>query len=272
MFVVMSVSGWADTVIYSTIPSPLPPNVPSQPYEAVSSAEFGDLISFGGTADLSTVTVAMSNWAYESEFESLGTSTGFDVPLTLNLYDVGAGESVGSLIATQTVDALIPWRPEPTPLTCAPGSNNDYMASDGNCYAGSLSTVTFDFTGTLVPGDIIYGLAFNTADYGADPTGVDGPYDSLNFGLSLVPPSVGSNPLPDTAYWNTTNAGFYTDDGAAGVGTFRQDTGWSPYSGMIEFDGTSPVPEPKQVIPITLLLAMIGFAAYRRSKGRGLET
>jgi hypothetical protein len=106
-------------------------------YEATSTQEFGDLIQFGaGSLDLTGVTVVMSNWAYESEWEPLGTSTGFNGLLTLNLYNVGAGDTVGSLIATQTVDAFIPWRPEPTPSTCAAGSNNDYLGSDGQCLRG----------------------------------------------------------------------------------------------------------------------------------------
>src|SRR5580658_6972702 len=202
--IVITASAWADTVIYSTVPSPLPPNSPSLGYEATSTQEFGDLIQFSGASlNLSDVTVGMSNWAYESAWEPLGTSTGFNVPLTLNLYNVGAGDTVGSLLATQTVSAFIPWRPEPTPSTCAPGSNNDYLGSDGQCYAGSDSTVAFNFSGTVVPDDVIYGLAFNTTDHGYDPTGVPGPEESLNFALSTLPPTVGSNPLPDTAYWNT---------------------------------------------------------------------
>jgi len=239
-------SAWADAVIYSTVPAPLPPNSPSLGYEATSTQEFGDLIQFDGTSrNLTDVTVVMSNWAYESEWEALGTSTGFSLPLTLNLYDVGAGDTVGSLIATQTISAFIPWRPEPTPGTCLPGNNNDYLASDGQCYSGSDSTVTFDFSGTTVPDSIIYGLAYNTTDHGYNPTGVPGPEESLNFALSTDPPTVGSNPLPDTAYWNTSYAGFYADGGTAGVGIFRQDQEWSPYSGIVQFDATSTVPEPK---------------------------
>jgi hypothetical protein len=262
----LSASASAD-VIYSTFPATLPPNEPSLGYEANSTAEFGDEISFDGTdRDLSTVTLALSNWAYESEWETVGKSTGFDVPMTLNIYNVGAGDTVGSLLATQTVTAFVPWRPEPTPSTCAAGSNNDYLGSDGQCYAGSLSQVTFDFTGTLVPDNVIYGLAYNTTDHGYDPTGVAGPVESLNFALSSDPPAVGSNPLPDDAYWNTSVASFYADGGTAGVGTFRQDQDWSPYSGMIEFNAVSSVPEPNQFLVTGLLLAGLAFAGYKRRR------
>jgi hypothetical protein len=121
------------------------------------SAEFGGLDQLVGTSiPSSAVTVALSNWAYESEYEPVGTSAGFDEDLTLNLYNFGAGDTVGSLIATETITDLVPWRPERHPRDCAPGSNNDYLGSDGQCYSGSLSTATFD------PSELIYGLAYNT--------------------------------------------------------------------------------------------------------------
>lgn len=266
----IATSAWADSVIYNTVPNPLPPNEVSLGYEATSTQEFGDLIQFDGTdRSLSTVTIGMSNWAYESNWETVGTSTGYTLPLTLNLYNVGPGSTVGSLISTQTVAAFIPWRPEPNPGACAAGSNNNYQGSDGNCYAGSLSTVAFNFTGTSVPDNIIYGLAFNTTDHGYTPTGVPGPYESLNFALSPVAPTVGSNPLPDTAYWNTSFAGFYADGGTGGVGTFRQDQNWSPYSGMIQFDATSgaAVPEPRYTA-LAAGLVLLGLMAGRAISSR----
>ena len=274
MFLAASFSAFGSgiTDIYNNISSPLPPNLPSESYEAMSSYEFGGLIQFAGgnpTYSLGSATVAMSDWAYYSEWaaavnDKTITTGGFDVPLTLNLYDVGPSDTVGAAIGSRTVDAFIPWRPEPSAACAnAPNNYNNAWMDNGICYNGSLSTVTFDLTGITVPNQVIYGLSFNTTDYGTPKTGVAGPYDSLNFAFSSASPSVGSNPRPGTAYWETSYAGFYADGGAGGVGTFRQDTGWTPYSGAIEF---TAIPEPASFGLIGLGLLGLGLAAKRRHR------
>jgi hypothetical protein len=260
-------------VLYNTIPSPLPPNLPSFAYEADASGEFGGLIQFANgnsTYTLTSATVVLSDQSYLANWNSAIngttiTSSGYTLPITLNLYNVGAGNTVGPLIATETIDnAFIPWRPDPTA-----GCGNDYLASDGLCHSGSLSTLTFNFLGLSVPDTIIYGLAFNTTDYGANPTGVLGPYDSLNFALATTPPTIGSNPLPDTAYWESSNASDYNDGGAGGTGTFRQDTNWSPYSGAVEFSGQaqqSNVPEPSSLVLLSSGLLGLSILIMRRRR------
>jgi hypothetical protein len=227
--------------IYDSIPGPLPPNVVSLGYQANQIAEFGNAVAFDGTdRQLTSVTVLMSDWARASTYGSL--SPMWDYPLTLNLYNVdnsGATPEPGSLIASVTQTFAIPWRPEAS-ATCGTG----WLASNGSCYNGLAFTVSFDFTGTTVPDQIIYGLAFNTTTYGSQPTGQSGPYDSLNFGLSTAPPTTGSNPLPGMVYWNGS------------------DTNWS-YIGSVTFD---TVPEPATCLPlITGLLGMCLVARRRRS-------
>jgi hypothetical protein len=227
--------------------------VPSLGYEATSTSEFGGLISFGGTdRQLTTATVVISEWAPESQYEPVGTSTGFLLPVTLNVYNVGPGNTVGSLIGSSQISPTILWRPEADP-TCTTGV---WRASNGQCYNGFAQTITFNFADLLVPDSVIYGLAFNTQHYGYLPTGVSGPVNSTNFGLSTVSPSVGSNPLPDTAYWNHSGSGFV------------QDSGWTPYSGAIEFQSASPTPEPAAAV---LLMAglLLMTALFLRRPNRG---
>jgi hypothetical protein len=136
------------------------------------------------------------------------------------------------------------------------------LAADGNCYAGLAQTVTFDLNNVAVPGQFIWGLALNTTNWGYTPTGVPGPYDSLNVGLNSNPdgvsaytPSVGSDLVPGSIYWNTLYAPYYTDGGAGGTGTFRIDSNWAPYDPAITFSSSNPTPEPS-----FLLLVGAGFA------------
>ena len=249
------------SVIYNSIPGGPPPNVPSLGYEATSTTEFGDLINFAGTdRTLHSVTVLMSDWALAADYSALNPNTPWQHPLTFNLYTVdntGVVPQPGSLFATRTDTFEIPWRPE-----ASAGCGTAWRADDGNCYNGFAFTVTFDFTGVTVPDQIIYGLSYNTADYGVAPIGTRGPYNSLNFGFAEVAPSVGSRPFPDTAYWNTSHAGFYTDGGLGGVGTFRQDTNWTPYSGAVSFD---TVPEPATCLLFGMGLLGLGLVRRRRS-------
>lgn len=246
-------------VIYDSIPGLLPPNVPSLGYQATGTSEFGDMVDFGGTThDLTHVTVVLSAQAAASAYNAQGPS--WEHAITLNLYSVdnsGTLPELGPLIATRTATFDIPWRPE-ADSTCA-----GWRALDGYCYSGLAFTVSFNFTGITVPDQIVYGVAFNTDDWGYNPIGLPGPYESLNLGLSTVPPSVGGNPLPDTAYWNTTHAAFYADGGAGGVGVFRADTKWAPYQGAIRFEDAAPEPGAGLLLA-TGLLAL----AWRKARAR----
>lgn len=253
--IMVAVPAWAGAIVYSSLPAPLPPNQPSIGYEASGISEFGDLVQLAnGPADLLSATVGMSDWAPESDWsgdigQTLGgsdiTVAGFTVPLTLTLYEVNAGDSVGSLIGSYTVDASIPWRP-------APGGgcpNNGWLASDG-CHSGSLSTVTFELPNVSVPDEFIYGLAFNTADYGYSPTGVDGPYESLNFAVTLSAPSAGSNPQGGQGY-------------ASAASPPMSSTGTGGYIGEIEFDA-APEPASTTLAGLGLLGLCLGLRRGRR--------
>lgn len=259
-------------VIYNTVPSPLPPSNASRGYEATSTGEFGNLIQFTGDNPYTLVsaTVAMDTWALASNYtadfgKSIGgvaiTSAGFTIPLTLNIYDVGPEDTVGSSIETATIDAFIPWRNAPDPTDCPSGSgypnniNQQWLGPDGNCYNGQLMTVTLNLPGVAVPGQVIYGLAFNTPNYGTEPTGT-GPSTSLNFGVTQSDPTVGSNPLFGSAYADPSSI--------AGDSSMAYD-----YTGQIEFTGipvSAPVPEPFSLLFFGTGLFGLAAVVFRKAK------
>lgn len=246
--------GWIDSPAaqdvagFNTIPDPLAGNYPSQPYQAQQTAEFGDHIQFAGTArDLSSVTVTMSSWAKHSDYPAM-PPVGFTHPLTLNIYNVdksGTAPALGTLIKSVTQNFVMQWRPEGDPScpNTGYGAGFAWKASNGTCYNGFAFNVVFDLNneGITLPDEIIYGIASNTQTWGYAPIGAPGPYNSLNFALNnMSGPSTGTDVEPDAAFLNTETAGWYSDGGLAGVGTFRRDTGWTGYVPAVRFSFTSP--------------------------------
>ena len=267
MLLVSALPAAAAPLVFSTMPDPVPSNVDSLGYQATQTARFGDYVDLAGsesTYSLDSLTVLMSNWALESTYEPLGTSAGFTVPLTVEFYNTDNAGDVGSLFYAQTIDALIPWRPEAS-ASCAGGA---YQASDGLCYNGLSTQVSFDLGGLVAPGVFISAISYDTQTWGDHPTGVSGPVNSLNVGLSTDPPSIGSDPFPDAVVWQTANSGYYADGGAGGSNTLRQDTNWSPYSPAISIAEMSPAPVPEPATLTLLGTGMLGFAGRLRKRLR----
>ena len=214
-------------VIYNNMPSPMVKNLPSLGFEATSTSQFGGLVEFGGTARKSpTVIVAMSSWACQSgSGATCQTSAGatFPMPITLNVYSVGAEDSVGSLIGTDTETFAIPYRPS-AKKSCA---NHGYGSE---CFNGKLSKIKFKLAGVTLPQQAIVAVAYNTTDHGYAPTHVAGPYDSLNVAVNasytynevteqyetdpVAPPSVGSDPLSEDVFVDSTWSAVYCGNGA----------------------------------------------------------
>ncbi|HEX3911555.1 MAG TPA: hypothetical protein VHW67_12745 [Solirubrobacteraceae bacterium] len=248
VFAVMAMAASASTVVYNNLPKPLPGNVQSIGFQAESAAELGGQIEATGPVTNPMVTVGMSSWACQSggaTDDTCASAAGstFTVPITLNIYAVGPENSVGAKLVTLTQGFAVPYRPSADPR-CA---GNGGWFKKGECFHGKLFKIKFGKLGTkkapvTLPAKTIVSVAFNTFSHGYAPTGVQGPYDSLNVALTEplkegeeVPPTVGADPVPADAYFNSTSGGFYCDGGTSGTGTFRLDAGcWTGAQPLIE--------------------------------------
>ncbi len=244
--------------IYNNIPSPLPGNLDSIAYEANQAEEFGDRVQFAGTSrTLTSVVQGMSSWGCESGFWFDGacvTTPGatFSHPITLNIYNVDAGNQVGSLIASVTQTFAIPYRPSADNINCTGG--RWYDASSNTCFNGYANLITFNLTGMgiVVPNQAIYSIAYNTTHYGNPAIGESAPcysesggcgYDALNVLISDEAPTVGVNPAPTDAYFSTLTATNYCDGGVGGIGIFRLDAGcWFGFKPTVQFNASNPLP------------------------------
>jgi hypothetical protein len=253
-------------VVYDTIPSSLAANYTSQAYQATQTSGFGDAITLANSPvnarAATSATVLLSNWAKQSDWTTypLGNAAGYYEPMTLTLYNYatpGPDPKVGSIVAQSSTLAFIPWRP-PTDVACA---GNDGYSSGGNCYHGIATPVTFTFNGESLPDNVIFGLTFNTETYGANPTGVDGPYDSLNYALVPNGPTVGTDADPNGVEWNTATQGWLTTGTA---GAFGPDSSVANWGGSVPGFTLQAVPEPATMA--ILLPAIFGLVASRRRR------
>ena len=217
-------------VIYDSTVDPLPGNLPSVGAEAYSFTELGDEVTFAGDSRaLRRVTVTLSSWGCQSGHwysSDCATSDGatFTLPITFNIYNPGANDRAGSLIATATQTFDVPYRPSSDNVNCTGGR---WLDGKQGCFNGLAVNVTFEFSDQQVtlPDTAIYGIAYNTSHYGPNPVGENTacftssggcPYDSLNIGLAPTV-TVGLKPFPNTVYQNAVYGSDYCDGGSAGV-------------------------------------------------------
>jgi MYXO-CTERM domain-containing protein len=256
-------------VIFNSIPGTLAANYTSQPYQAQQVSEFGDRISFGGSArQLSAASVTMSMWGRYEDWNVGGqyygtgayAGAGYTQSFTFNIYAAGTGTAPGALLGTVTQDKYIQYRP-----TVWASAN------------GIAQNITFDLSGLAItlPESIVWGLAFNTETYGTSPTGANGPYNQLNVcynqSSSYAPTNggvtVGSTDLL-TKFINAANnlngqyGSYYSP---STVGTFSMAETGTTLSGkalnapMVSF---SAVPAPGALA----LLGVAGLAGGRRRR------
>jgi len=231
----------ASNTVYNAIPAALPPNVQSLGYEATSTAEFGDYVHLGGTSrNLDTVTVTMSNWALYSDYVNderySADSTSWTHPITVNIYSNHLNENgiPDTLLATKTQSITIPWRPAANPAC----GGTAWLADDNNCYNGKAFNAVLDMSdlNVTLPNDVIVTVAYNTADYGAEPIQQAGPYNSLNVGVSSNQNvSVGTDDSSNEVFWDTTFPGY-----SSGL---KLDSSWAS-SGTVLFKITASDSKP----------------------------
>jgi hypothetical protein len=232
---VLSATASAKTVVYNHIVEPLPGNFASQPFEAASTAEYGGQAELAGTARKHPViTVAMSSWGCEQGAVSIGETCKspkpnkkFHWPLTLNLYSVGAGDSVGTKLGTVTHTFAMPYRPDSSAACTAASDEGAWFdaAAPGTetiekCFHGKAFTVNFHpAVAAPLPSKVIVSVAYNTSGYGEHPVGT-APcqltsagcyYDSLNVAV-IEPaeggPTVGTDPT-EAQYVNSNWSAMY---------------------------------------------------------------
>lgn len=215
-------------VIYRNIPS-RKAGLPALGFESDSVWEFGGEVKFAGSDRSSpTVTVDLASYACQTgAVETCATRPGasFEWPITLTIYEVGPGDAVGPLLIQLTKAFQIPYRPSETP-SCP---NEGWTKGFGKeCAFAKMHEVSWSLPRFTLPEEAIVAVAYNTETYGAKPTGQEGPYNSLNVAINAdykctkenpttkqcesgeyenantSPPSVGSDPLPEQAFINTT--------------------------------------------------------------------
>lgn len=193
--------------VYDNIAS-ITENPVSLGYEATGTSEFGSQILLNGNMPAvhnPEIQVQMSSWACQTGdwFAGCASAPGstFLAPLTLKIYAVGSGNSVGPVLFTKAQTFAIPYRPTSDP-TC--GEVTQYRNVNGVCRNGFPKIVTFGLAGDL-PHKFILSVSYNTRDYGASPLGVSSPMDALNVGLE-GPAQKGSNPTEAVSgvYWAST--------------------------------------------------------------------
>ena len=140
-------------------------------YEATGTSELGNQVTLSSVSEpLSSVNVTMSSWACQNGSWD-GTAGNcvsppgatFAVPITFTIYNVDAGNTVGSVLATDTQTFNIPYRPSGDSTDCQVATEW-YDAADSTCYNGFATNIAFNFSRlvTLPSSTVIYGISFSS--------------------------------------------------------------------------------------------------------------
>lgn len=218
-------------VIYRNIPNKHK-GLPALGFESDSVWEFGGEVKFAGEKRTTpTVIVDMGSYGcQEGSGAECKTKTGatFEWPITLNVYQVGPGDEVGPLIVQITKTFKIPYRPSAS-KKCPLELPEHVQGYGKECVISKMHEINFRLPNVTLPNEAIVAVAYNTETYGKEPTGKEGPEDSLNVAINAdyqcgkenpvtkeceeyvnantEPPSIGSDPLPKLAFAYSTYEG-----------------------------------------------------------------
>ena len=249
------------TVVYNSIPKPLPGNVASEGPEAYSFAELGDGLSLqaAGGGTIGQVNVVLSSWACQTGNWSDGscvTAAGatFSQPITVNLYAVtdqpgisgGMVLAKGALIGTLTQTFNIPYRPS---VSASCGDNSAwYSSKEKACYHGLAVPISVNFSTLHIPvptdNRLIVTVTYNTSHFGKTPVGSTAcnstsagcPYDSLNIATDSSIPVVApvGNPLDTNGLFINYTSNYFACQAGTQTGILVLDTGcWAGYHPQI---------------------------------------
>jgi hypothetical protein len=280
---------------------------PAIGFEAQSASEFGNEVGLKSGTGRTLVSLSVDFQSYACETSGHwngvlndGTTPSlcktadpgatFQWPITANIYAVdnsGSTPKPGTLLATDTETQTIPYRPSADPSCPANGGPavagaawfNPQAVGGGACQNSIGKVLLFNnwtfengFTGSNLPDNVIWTVAFNTTHYGnspagesttcfqavkADPQQPGCPYDSLNVGDNGNPgglnpnshitnaPYAGTDTDPNGAFLSSTSGGAYCDGGTAGTGFLRLDTNttndcWLGFRPLGEIITTAP--------------------------------
>lgn len=234
-----------DTV-YTSEPADAAPSYPSVGFTATSTMEIGEHIALAGEARaLEGVTVSLNSWACETGTWNGGdcvTTEGssYDHDITLHVYEVAAGGTVGAELAAVTQTVAVPYRPSADPASCSGSTSQWYSAAADSCQNGYSFPVDFDLDGVVVPDEVIVSVTYPTSRFGeiADP----GPYDSLNVDVVSDAPSIGTDVDRDA---------IMIDSSYYGTSAFGPLSGWDPYTLRMTVTAT-PAADLVEVAPSVL--------------------
>ena len=261
---VASAAGPKAKASYNSVPTNVPGNMPSQPFQAQQTSEFGDSVALAGSLrKADSVDVVMSSWGCQTGTWNAGdcaTKQGRDL-LSPDHAEPLRGRCDHGRAGRRAPDHrrktfAIPFRPSADAVKCTAARAGGTARPTRSATAASLPKISFDLDGTVLPTNVIWTVAFNTSGYGASPMGYTTAcavsaagcgYDSLNVGVQsfVGQPSAGTDVDPAGVVLSSTTPGVYCDGGAGGAGTLRLDTGcWTGFTPLATIRTKQPLAPP----------------------------